>query len=1104
MYVVQSNDAGKVIWMNNRNVVFKVNEMSRVEGREDDLNSICQPRQIRTNSVALPACGSMLLVNGNQRQPPLPRRHSETPARAPPPIPIRKRNEKPIFLTGDYCRRDERKLSLDDNIKNQSSESNQTIWRQEINDNEKLIDLESTRSIECNFKASKNLVENADGCDFDVSNYGENGGDFGKTTEGSFKSSFEELQKAARNFDKRLQEEIIRGVEIGRVVGSQEGQRQRDRFNPQSRLQAKFEHDQEAHHDAEKRSKFKALLAASRNLEKHLQGERELQQQTRGKYNLDMEKARNMLQNNLRKDRVVVERLEKLPKATQTNLPPPLSSICQNPVSNKPASVRQDSNVSSDSFSQTSSPSYTSKTMEAPLLPHKHIFSKIPGKISEKENSPGSPITKSMSTPASLQTIVRFHSGSNMSLHHRIIRDMRRPSGHYVFGERFRFRFVQVLVNALALLAITAGFLFYFKTNPEIANVKSNNLTTEKPIAVTVPWSPYLSESKNPAPGVCLPVIVSFCLTHQVPYNFTVFPNYMGNFRQRDAQHELENYEAVVDVRCYELAALFLCNVFVPKCGSRGQVVHPCRSLCYEMTRRCGFFLTVFSLKLPDFLSCENFPETADSDVCVGHHEVIEAANRAANPVCISGFQCDSTRCIPVDWKCDGHVDCADQTDEIGCGDCALTSTSQLSSINAKSKNLSIQDVIDKPTLHCGERRCMSTIHVCDGVMDCPWGQDERNCLRLSESNGDIGKGRLQVFNSQNSTYIPACISYWKPTLSQAICNLLGYSTVDFSVLLMKNDNSTLSEPFMDTSQRWRLAQKSEKNLLKELQSCTHEDDYATIELKCSEFECGRRRYHYGNAKVQKRIIGGVESVPGDWPFLAALLGGPEEVFYCAGVLISDQWVLTASHCVGNYSILSDWTIQLGITRRHSHSYFGEKLKVKRVIPHPSYNLGVVHDNDVALFQLKERVNFHEHLRPVCLPKASMELAPGTICTVIGWGKKEDTDASKYEPAVNEVEVPVLKRELCNAWLEHKELNVTDGMICAGYPEGKKDACQGDSGGPLLCRDENDKDRWFVGGIVSWGIKCAHPKLPGVYAYVPKYVPWIYAQMSKYSDSRTD
>jgi hypothetical protein len=39
--------------------------------------------------------------------------------------------------------------------------------------------------------------------------------------------------------------------------------------------------------------------------------------------------------------------------------------------------------------------------------------------------------------------------------------------------------------------------------------------------------------------------------------------------------------------------------------------------------------------------------------------------------VCNTGFQCDTRRCIPADWRCDGHVDCEDQSDELNCEQCA-------------------------------------------------------------------------------------------------------------------------------------------------------------------------------------------------------------------------------------------------------------------------------------------------------------------------------------------------------------------------------------------------------------------------------------------------
>lgn len=44
------------------------------------------------------------------------------------------------------------------------------------------------------------------------------------------------------------------------------------------------------------------------------------------------------------------------------------------------------------------------------------------------------------------------------------------------------------------------------------------------------------------------------------------------------------------------------------------------------------------------------------------------------------------------------------------------------------------------------------------------------------------------------------------------------------------------------------------------------------------------------------RVVGGIASNPGAWPWLIALY--QDGVFHCGGVILSDRWVLTAAHCV--------------------------------------------------------------------------------------------------------------------------------------------------------------------------------------------------------------
>ncbi|XP_026479124.1 serine protease snake-like [Ctenocephalides felis] len=248
--------------------------------------------------------------------------------------------------------------------------------------------------------------------------------------------------------------------------------------------------------------------------------------------------------------------------------------------------------------------------------------------------------------------------------------------------------------------------------------------------------------------------------------------------------------------------------------------------------------------------------------------------------------------------------------------------------------------------------------------------------------------------------------------------------------------------------------------------------------------------------KVTELVIGGQHAGVREFPHMALLGMGEEnsKKWTCGGTLISDEFVLTAGHCVFSPQDGEVRWIRLG---ENDISNEGDSetqdFSVAEIIKHPQYKAPSRY-HDIALLRLDRKAILNKFVIPACLHTEFNINHQKAIAT--GWGRTEYLGSTSQQ--LFKVTLEMFSQEECNetysAFASSRRLRsgiVPESQMCAGHHSEMKDTCQGDSGGPLQTYLEVPYCMYDLIGVTSFGITCGVVGSPGVYTRVSEYLPWI-------------
>lgn len=230
------------------------------------------------------------------------------------------------------------------------------------------------------------------------------------------------------------------------------------------------------------------------------------------------------------------------------------------------------------------------------------------------------------------------------------------------------------------------------------------------------------------------------------------------------------------------------------------------------------------------------------------------------------------------------------------------------------------------------------------------------------------------------------------------------------------------------------------------------------------------------SSHAQLRIIGGTAIDISQRPYQAAIFINGE--FQGGGVIINNQWILTAAHVVYGKAT-STISVSTGYTNLNNDP---ARSSVSQVIIHPDYVYSTsIVPNDIALIKLSSSLSFSANRTPVNISK-STSYASGTTAFTSGWGRRYAGGAASLNQLYK---TNVTITSSANKLLTAQASNTSP--------------YEGDSGGPLTI---SSTDGDLLIGIVLGG---SNPSTsPFYFLNIGNYYNWIASYVSLYSISGPD